>query len=205
MRELRTQVLVAGGGLGGVAAALAAAEGGADVVLTAAGPWLGGQLTSQAVPLDEHPWAERFGVTARYRRLRDGIRAYYREHYPLTAAARALPHLNPGASRVSALSHEPRVALAVLEAMLAPHRSSGRLRVLHGLVPAAAETDGDRVEAVRFRDAESGDELVIVADAGPRRDGDGRAAAALRRRARHGRRVARGRPASRTRPPSRSR
>ena len=164
MRELRTQVLVAGGGLGGVAAALAAAEGGAGVVLTAAGPWLGGQLTSQAVPLDEHPWAERFGVTARYRRLRDGIRAYYRAHYPLTAAARALPHLNPGASRVSALSHEPRVALAVLEAMLAPHRSSGRLRVLHGLVPAGAETDGDRVEAVRFRDAESGDELVIVAD-----------------------------------------
>ena len=164
MRELRTQVLVAGGGLGGVAAALAAAEGGAGVVLTAAGPWLGGQLTSQAVPLDEHPWAERFGVTARYRRLHDGIRAYYRAHYPLTAAARALPHLNPGASRVSALSHEPRVALAVLEAMLAPHRSSGRLRVLHGLVPAGAETDGDRVEAVRFRDAESGDELVIVAD-----------------------------------------
>ena len=63
--EQRTQVLVVGGGLGGVAAALAAAEGGADVVLTEAGRWLGGQLTSQAVPPDEHPWVERFGVTAR--------------------------------------------------------------------------------------------------------------------------------------------
>jgi NADPH-dependent 2,4-dienoyl-CoA reductase/sulfur reductase-like enzyme len=96
-------VLVVGGGLGGVAAALAAAEGGAEVGVAEAGRWLGGQLTSQAVPVDEHPWVERFGVTARYRRLRDGIRAYYREHYPLTAAARARPHLNPGTSRVGAL------------------------------------------------------------------------------------------------------
>ena len=67
---MRTQVLVAGGGMGGVAAALAAAEAGAEVVLTEAQHALGGQLTTQAVPLDEHPWAERFGVTARYRRLR---------------------------------------------------------------------------------------------------------------------------------------
>jgi hypothetical protein len=156
--ELRTQVLVVGGGLGGVAAALAAAEGGADVVLTEAGRWLGGQLTSQAVPPDEHPWVERFGVTTRYRRLREGIRAYYRAYYPLTAAARARPHLNPGASRVSALAHEPRVALAVLEAMLAPHRSSGRLRVLLEHAPEEALTDGDRVLGVRLR------EHVIWAD-----------------------------------------
>src|SRR4051794_17110776 len=78
MREQRTGVLVVGGGLGGVAAALAATERGAEVVLVEETAWLGGQLTSQAVPLDEHPWIERFGCTARYRRLRDGIRAYYR-------------------------------------------------------------------------------------------------------------------------------
>jgi NADPH-dependent 2,4-dienoyl-CoA reductase/sulfur reductase-like enzyme len=71
MRETRTQVLVVGGGLGGVAAALAACERGADVVLTEQHAWLGGQLTSQAVPPDEHPWIERFGCTARYRGLRD--------------------------------------------------------------------------------------------------------------------------------------
>jgi hypothetical protein len=162
--EQRTQVLVVGGGLGGVAAALAAAEGGADVVVTEAGRWLGGQLTSQAVPLDEHPWVERFGVTARYRRLRDGIRAYYREQYPLTAGARARRHLNPGASRVSALSHEPRVALAVLEAMLAPHRSAGRVRVLHGHVPVDALSGGDRVQAVRLRDRATDVERVVWAD-----------------------------------------
>ena len=112
MRELRTQVLVAGGGLGGVAAALAAAEDGADVVLTAAGPWLGGQLTSQAVPLDEHPWIEDFGCTARYRALREAIRAHYRAHRPLTAQAAARRDLNPGSATVSRLSCEPRAALA---------------------------------------------------------------------------------------------
>jgi NADPH-dependent 2,4-dienoyl-CoA reductase/sulfur reductase-like enzyme len=132
--ELRTPVLVVGGGLGGVAAALAAADRGAEVVLAADTDRLGGQLTSQAVPPDEHPWIEHFGCTARYRRLRDGIRDHYRAHYPLTAAARSRRFLNPGASRVSALSHEPRVAEAVLDAMIAPHRSSRRIQVLlrHG-------------------------------------------------------------------------
>jgi NADPH-dependent 2,4-dienoyl-CoA reductase/sulfur reductase-like enzyme len=76
MREARTQVLVAGGGLGGVAAALAACARGVDVVLVEEHAWLGGQLTTQAVPPDEHPWIERFGCTARYRALREAIRAY---------------------------------------------------------------------------------------------------------------------------------
>ena len=62
--------------------------------------WIGGQLTSQAVPPDEHRWIERCGCTATYRALRDGIRAHYRAHFPLTPAARAAPELNPGACTV---------------------------------------------------------------------------------------------------------
>jgi hypothetical protein len=155
---------VVGGGLGGVAAALAAVERGADVVLTEETAWLGGQLTSQAVPPDEHPWIERFGCTARYRGLRDGIRAHYRAHWPLTEAARARRHLNPGSSFVSALSHEPRAALAVIEAMLAPHRSSARLRVLLGHRATAAVVDRDRVEAVTLRDEITGRERIVWAD-----------------------------------------
>ncbi|MEA2380573.1 MAG: hypothetical protein QOH72_544 [Solirubrobacteraceae bacterium] len=157
-------MLVVGGGLGGVAAALSAAERGADVVLVEETAWLGGQLTSQAVPLDEHPWIERFGCTARYRRLRDGIRAHYRANYPLTEAARARRSLSPGASRVSGLSHEPRAALAVIEAMLAPHRSSGRVRVLAGHVAVAALVEGDRIRAVTVRDVATGAERVAWAD-----------------------------------------
>src|SRR3954464_5583883 len=115
MPEERTQVLVVGGGRGGVAAALGGAEAGSEVVVAEQGPWLGGQLPSQAVPLDEHPWVEQFGVTARYRRLRDGIRAYYREHYPLTPAAHAPRRLNPGAglgSRPAAGSARARASSA---------------------------------------------------------------------------------------------
>jgi hypothetical protein len=150
MADLETEVLVVGGGLGGVAAALAALRAGRRVVLTEEYPWLGGQLTSQAVPPDEHTWVERFGVTASYRALREGIRAYYRAHYPLTGRSRAARELNPGAGFVSRLCHEPRVAVAVIEAFLAPYRGGGRLTVIQPARPVAVETDGDRVTAVRL-------------------------------------------------------
>src|SRR5438067_13217886 len=127
---MHTDVLVVGGGLGGVAAALAALRTGRSVILTEEFDWLGGQLTSQAVRPDEHTWVEQFGITASYRALREGIRDYYRRHYPLTVASRAATHLNPGAGYVSKLCHEPRVAVAVLEEMLAPYRASRRLLVL---------------------------------------------------------------------------
>ena len=72
--ELACDVLIVGGGCGGVAAALAASDLGRQVVLTEASSWLGGQLTGQAVPPDEHPWVEGTGTTARYRELRDAVR-----------------------------------------------------------------------------------------------------------------------------------
>jgi hypothetical protein len=162
--ERAADVLVAGGGVGGVAAALAAAERGCHVVLSEATDWLGGQLTSQAVPPDEHPWIEDFGCTARYRRLREAVRAYYRASYPLTPAARAVRHLNPGAAFVSALAHEPRVSLAVIEALLAPHRAAGRIDVLLEHRPVGAAVDRDRVEAVTLRHGRTG-ALVTVAAA----------------------------------------
>ena len=108
MREMKTDILVVGGGLGGVAAALGALEAGRTVVMSEEYDWIGGQLTSQAVPPDEHSWVEQFGVTRRYRALRNGIRRYYRDHYPLTAASRAWDELNPGAGWVSRLCAEPQ-------------------------------------------------------------------------------------------------
>ncbi|MFG3436784.1 FAD-dependent oxidoreductase [Nonomuraea sp. NPDC047897] len=161
--EISADAFVAGGGLGGVAAALALLRAGRSVVLSEEYDWLGGQLTSQAVPPDEHSWVERFGVTASYRALRDGIRRYYRDHYPLTERARAWRELNPGAGHVSRLCHEPRVAVAVIEAMLAPYRGAGRLRVLQPYRPVAADTDGDRVTAVRLAHRDGGGEVTVVA------------------------------------------
>src|SRR5205814_3777708 len=86
-RELRTQILIVGGSTGGVAAALAAASLGINVILSEQTDWIGGQFTSQAVPPDENPWIERFGCTRRYRALREGIRQWYRDHRALTDAA----------------------------------------------------------------------------------------------------------------------
>lgn len=150
--------------MGGVAAALAAAEAGRTVILTEDQLWLGGQLTSQAVPMDEHTWVEQFGVSASYRRLRDGIRDYYRRNYPLTAAARRDPTLNPGAGLVSRLCAEPRVAAAVIDELLAPWRSSGRLQVLQPYRPVAADTDGDAVRVVELEHRQTGAHLQVSAD-----------------------------------------
>ena len=135
--ELAADVVIVGGGLGGCAAALAALRAGRTVILTEPTDWIGGQLTSQAVPPDEHPWIEQFGANASYRALRDGIRDYYRRHYPMTAEARAGRHLNPGNGNVSRLCHEPRVALAVLTDMLAPY---ARVPAIAGAARARADS-----------------------------------------------------------------
>ena len=129
MTETHTDILIAGGGIGGVAAALGATALGRRVILTEETDWVGGQITSQAVPPDEHRWIESFGCTARYRRFRDLVRDYYRQHYPLTPAARANPRLNPGQGSVSRLCHEPKVAVAVMEQMMAYEGSRGRLQI----------------------------------------------------------------------------
>ncbi|WP_427890609.1 FAD-dependent oxidoreductase [Kribbella sp. GL6] len=157
---METDVLVVGGGLGGVAAALTAARLGRSVVLTEPTDWLGGQLTSQLVPPDEHPWIEQYAATG-YAELRNRIREYYRRNYPLTPEAAANPLLDPGLGVVSRFCHEPRVAAAVLEEMLAPWRASGRLVVLMEHEPIAAATNGDEIEAVTFRGM--GRELTVEA------------------------------------------
>lgn len=162
MSGMHAPVLIVGGGVGGVAAALAACDRGVDVVLTEQYEWIGGQLTSQAVPPDEHPWIELFGAPASYRRYRTAVREHYATERSLSAEARSTLYLNPGIGSVSAIAHEPRVGLAVLEGMLRPHVEAGRLRILTGHRPVGAEADGPRVRAVEFEGADGG-RLVIEA------------------------------------------
>jgi hypothetical protein len=163
MDALRADVAIIGGGLGACAAALAAARLGRRVILTEETHWLGGQLTNQAVPPDEHPWIEEFGATATYRALRNGIRDYYRTHLPLTAEARGRAALNPGNGWVSRLCHDPRIAVAVLHQMMAPHQLGGRLFVMHPHRPLSASTQGDRITSVIVRGTESGRDSLIEA------------------------------------------
>jgi hypothetical protein len=160
--ELNADVVIIGGGLGGCAAAIAALRNGLRVVMTEPSDWIGGQLTSQGVPPDEHGWIETAGANRSYRKLRSQIRQYYRKHYPLTDAARKIAALNPGNGNVSRLCAEPRVSLAVLEAWLKQFEKSGQLVVLREHVPTSADVDADRVLAVTVRSTKSGDSRVLT-------------------------------------------
>ncbi len=152
---MKVDILIAGGGVGGVAAALAALSAGCRVVMTEEYSWLGGQLTTQFVPPDEHRWIEAFGRTARYAALREKIRAYYRAYFPLTAEAAGDPRLNPGRSTVSRISHLPSVSCAVIRDALAPYLASGQLKVFLETVPVAVERNGEKIQAVTFLDKTS--------------------------------------------------
>lgn len=163
MKARQTDILIVGGGTGAVAAALAALRLGKSVIMSEETDWIGGQLTAQAVPPDEHPWIDQTGATASYMRWADGVRDYYRRNYPLRPTARHTMNFNPGQGNVSRLCHEPRIGLAVIEEMLARYRSSLQLDILLNHIPVAAETEGDRVIAVTVQDTRSGDETVISA------------------------------------------
>jgi len=164
MREAQTDILIAGAGLGGVAGALAALKLGRRVILTEETDWIGGQLTSQAVPPDEHPWIESHGCTASYRELRERIRAWYRRNYPLLPGPRADPRINPGGGYVSKLCHEPRVAIAAMHEMLAPYLASGQLTLWEHTVPVAVEMDGDRARSVTLGHLDTGEWTEVATD-----------------------------------------
>ncbi|MCW5976600.1 MAG: FAD-dependent oxidoreductase [Bryobacteraceae bacterium] len=163
-REWKADVAIAGGGVGGCAAALALARNGARVVMTEETDWIGGQLTQQAVPPDEHPWVEQTGTTRSYHAYRNNIRAYYRDHYALTVESLRAPEFDPGNCSVSRLCHEPRVGLAVLESMLAPWVSNGWLTILREHKPVSATVAGDRVESLTVRDLRENRTLELAAD-----------------------------------------
>jgi hypothetical protein len=116
-------VLVAGAGAGGFAAALRAADYGHTVCLTEESDWIGGQITAGGVSaLDENKYIEIAGAPRTYYDMRRRIRDYYRGNFTLSPAAARLENLNPGSCYVSALCFEPRVGVKVLEDMLATRK-----------------------------------------------------------------------------------
>lgn len=161
-RHLHADIVIIGGSTGGCAAALAASRAGKRVIMTEETDWIGGQLTSQMVPPDEHPWIESFGCTASYRAFRNGVRDYYKRHFAVLPAARANPHFNPGNASVSRIAHEPRAALAVLRDMLAPYIHRGSLTIMEQHKAVRVETAGDEIRAVHVRSSLTGDTAVLT-------------------------------------------
>lgn len=163
-RELHADLIIAGGGMGGCAAALSALRHGLRVVMTEETDWIGGQLTQQGLSCpDEHQWIESFGATQLYRDLRNAIREYYRQHYPLTESVKTNQYLNPGSGAVSRLCHEPRVALAILSNMFAPYLSAGKLTLLLEHKIISAYTYGDQVKGLKARAVQTGNEITLFA------------------------------------------
>jgi hypothetical protein len=166
-REVECEVLIVGGGTGGVAAALAAARRGRDVHLLEETDWLGGQLTAQGVSaLDEHEHIEAFGGTASYYALRDALREHYRA---LAVRERDRPDFNPGNCWVTRLAFEPAVAADAIRALLQPHVDAGRLHLHLRTKATGASVVADRVRAVQAIDLDCGEAIrfrpQIVLDA----------------------------------------
>ncbi len=161
--EMHADLVIAGGGTGGCAAALAALRNGLSVIMTEETDWIGGQLTSQGVPPDEHIWIETHGSPRSYRAFRDHVRTYYKMNYPVTPKARDKKYFNPGNAVVSELCHEPRVSLAVLTDLLAPYISSGKLSLLIETKITSAEYAGNKVKALMAVNLKTGKESVLTA------------------------------------------
>ena len=159
--ELECDIVIIGGGLGGCAAAMAACRLGASVIMTEPTDWIGGQVSQQAVPPDEHPWIEKAGRPASYAKYRTLIREYYRKNYALTREAMETAYLNPGNGAVSRICHEPAVSVAVLEDMLEPAIAAGQLRILLDTQPVEASVTGDRIEAVSCLSGNGGDRIIL--------------------------------------------
>lgn len=148
---LECDIAIIGGGLGGVAAVLAAAEAGANVILTEETPWIGGQATSQAVSaLDEHRYIESLPGTRTYAAFRNAIRQHYQQEYNAPSSMPNGEPLNPGNGWVSRLCFEPRVGLNVLNEQLAPHIASRRMRLLIGYRPVECMGDPTHLTAVKL-------------------------------------------------------
>jgi len=159
VREISCDVLIAGAGMGGIAAALSVSAHGHSVCLTEETDWVGGQATAGGVPaLDENRFIEFAGGTRSYMEFRRRIRDWYRRNRKLTMEAAAWENLNPGSCYVSPLCFEPKAGVEVLETMLGNQGVRLFLRTeivaldRHGAAidSALAWRFGER-EAIRFR------------------------------------------------------
>ncbi len=161
-------VLILGGGTGGIAAALAIAKHGIRCVVSEPTAWIGGQLTSQAVPPDENRWIENIegvtSATASYLSYRRAVRDWYHQNRALTNAAANNPLLNPGGGWVSRLCHEPRIGHEVLRNMLAEYVDAGLVTLLLHHEPVSADVAGDTVNSVTLLNKQTGEELIVEPD-----------------------------------------
>lgn len=153
---MKYDIAVIGGSLGGVQAALRAAQSGKTVYMCEETDWIGGQLTSQAVPPDEHKWIEKFGATRSYMEYRRKVRDYYRALPNIKEELKETECFCPGNSWVSRVAHEPKVALAILTDSLAPYIDNGKLTIDYDTVANDSVVEGDIIKGIVVKNIKTG-------------------------------------------------
>ena len=148
MAKLSADAAIWGGSLGGTLAAYSLARSGKNVLLFEETDWIGGQLTVQAVPPDEHMYIERTGCTSSYRQYRNKVREYYRTHPFIIDDLKTKEFFCPGGSSVSRIAHPPKLALKLLCEMLEPFIISGRLKIYYNCSLLSASTANDNISAI---------------------------------------------------------
>ena len=138
VKTIPCDVLVAGGGLGGVASALEALRLGQKVCLTEITDWIGGQVSQQGVSaLDEGRSENKEALFSKqYNEFRRRVRRHYGGEQ------------NPGKCWVSQLCFSPQVGAQVLEEMLEPYQRSGQLVVLTNTVIQDLELNAHQILSV---------------------------------------------------------
>lgn len=127
-REAAPRVAVYGATPGGIAAALAAAEQGSDVVLVEPTPRIGGLMCS--------------GLSHADFRTFEGLTGFY-----FRFARRVERHYGPGVDCFRGTHAEPKVNLAVLRAMI---EEQPRVRLMTSAPLGSVEVDGGRIRSAAF-------------------------------------------------------
>lgn len=152
IEHIECDILIVGGGMGGVSAALSALRAADElsfspekkplVILTEETDWLGGQMTSQGVSaLDENHLVEISGAARSYQHFRNEIRARYKRDFKLVDWAAAEPWLNPGDCWVSWLAFEPKFAVDEIEKLLSPYEKRQQLSIKLRTKPIFAKVE----------------------------------------------------------------
>lgn len=153
-KVVECDILIVGGGMGGVAAALRLAQSRYRVCLVESTSWLGGQLSAQGVSaLDENYLVETSGATKTYQEMRREIRKHYAALGAVQKNPRFGPELDPGDSWVSRLAFEAKVGVKVINELLQGALDRKQLRIFYRLYPLQVKVVQGKIASVLMGNA----------------------------------------------------